>query len=156
MADAKRACDADSGCAGFTYQGPRAASGVLDKIYLKGADTHNTDANWSAYTKQGYDVPLWAVGMQVDTAAGVVEARGRAGEEGVTGEHGGGSGARVVLVVSKSPEPQSVLVDGAGGALASVLEGVGAEPGFAPPVSRRMGAHGELHLGPFAVALVYA
>lgn len=36
-----------------------------------------------------------------------------------------------------------------------VLEGAGAEPGFAPPQVRRADAHGALELGPFGVALVY-
>jgi len=61
---------------------------------------------------------------------------------------------RTVLLISKSADTQIAQVQGAGGALATVLEGVGDEPGFVPPISRRADASGSLSLGPFAVALL--
>jgi hypothetical protein len=63
-------------------------------------------------------------------------------------------GERMLLCVSKTAGAQTVRIRGAGNALASVLEGIGSEPGFSPPVSRRVGADGELALGPYAVAFV--
>lgn len=38
--------------------------------------------------------------------------------------------------------------------MAQVLEGVGSEPGFSPPVVRTVGADGSLELGPYGIALV--
>ena len=84
------------------------------------------------------------------------------------------SGARGVLLINKAASPTVVLLKeqsaaGAGGAegpwhanrtTAVVLDGsvdgvtVDAEPGFVPPVERRLGADGSLPLGPFAVAVV--
>jgi len=69
--------------------------------------------------------------------------------------HSSASLGRVVLLVSKKAAALSVTLDGAGGKLAQVLEGVGDEPGFAPPTTRRASKDGELQLGPFAVALVW-
>jgi hypothetical protein len=63
-------------------------------------------------------------------------------------------GVRMLLCVSKTAEAQTIHIDNAGSALASVLEGTGSEPGFNPPVSRRTDAGGWLALGPYAVALV--
>lgn len=62
--------------------------------------------------------------------------------------------ARLVLIVSKVDAGVTVRVAGAAGRLATVLAGVGLEPGFAPPQVRRLDDNGSLGLGPFAVALV--
>ena len=64
---------------------------------------------------------------------------------------------RVLLLVSKVADTQRPRIDGAAGAVATVLEAaIGAEePGFAPPVSRRVASDGTLRLGGFAVALVF-
>ena len=68
------------------------------------------------------------------------------------------AGTRHVLLVSKSKAPLTakLVVSGGdpGSPLAQVLEGVGAEPGFGPPVARPLRADGSLELGPFAVAIV--
>jgi hypothetical protein len=37
---------------------------------------------------------------------------------------------------------------------ATVLEGVGPEPGFTPPVQRIVSAAGQLSIGPYGVAIV--
>ena len=65
------------------------------------------------------------------------------------------SSRKVVLLVSKSGSETAAKLDGTfAGALATVLEATGDEPGFQPPRSRRVGADGVLNLGPYAVALV--
>ena len=74
------------------------------------------------------------------------------------------SGARGVLLVSKTAVPTNVTLHGAGlaGAGATVLDGsvdgvvVDAEPGFVAPVERIVSDDGFLALGPFAIALVNA
>jgi len=65
------------------------------------------------------------------------------------------SGRKVVLLVSKTGDTTAAKLDlSFAGALCTVLEAVGDEPGFQPPRSRRVGADGVLPLGPYAVALV--
>jgi len=61
-----------------------------------------------------------------------------------------------VLVVNKKENTMTVTLSGKGlaGAEATVLEGVGSEPGFQPPVARRVGDDGLLSLGPYAIAIV--
>ena len=60
----------------------------------------------------------------------------------------------VVLLVSKSDKPMSVVLDGGALASAQVLDVHGTEPGMEPPYLARADAKGTLALGPFAVALV--
>merc|ERR1712178_86303 len=60
----------------------------------------------------------------------------------------------MLLLVSKTEKPQSVHIDGGVNAVASVLEGVGDEPGFVPPQSRQLSSEGVLTLNAYAVALV--
>jgi hypothetical protein len=73
---------------------------------------------------------------------------------GMVEQNDAASGARVVLVVSKSQDPMNVTLDGAASAPIHVLEASGAEPGFQPPTLRRADTNGRFPLGPFAVALV--
>jgi len=63
-------------------------------------------------------------------------------------------GARILLLVSKIEAPLVARIADGAGALATVLEGTGPEPGFQPPRSRRVGPDGLVSLGPYAVALV--
>jgi len=66
-----------------------------------------------------------------------------------------GAKTRGLMLVNKLHLPQVAVLQGVPlPTTALVLEGVGPEPGFAPPVERSVGADGVLHLGPFAVALV--
>ena len=63
--------------------------------------------------------------------------------------------AKGILIVAKSEQgAEVVLTDSPNGTTALVLEGVGSEPGFAPPVEKVVGADGRLSLGPFGVAIV--
>merc|ERR1711933_33291 len=62
--------------------------------------------------------------------------------------------SRIVMLVSKISSQQSVQILGGSNGLAYVLEGVGLEPGFSPPVSRNLDEAGTITLGPFAVAIV--
>ena len=75
------------------------------------------------------------------------------------------AGTRHALLVSKTSAPLTLHLIANGSTaeagappprptVAQVLEGVGAEPGFAPPVTRALRADGSLELGPFGVALV--
>merc|ERR1712146_341074 len=50
----------------------------------------------------------------------------------------------MLLLVSKTGKTQSVQINGGGNALASVLEGVGDEPGFVPPQSQQLSSEGVL------------
>jgi len=61
---------------------------------------------------------------------------------------------RVVLIVSKTDSPQRVHLVGGANAVASVLHGVGEEPGFRQPEIRVVTSDNILELGPYAVALV--
>eukprot|EP01043_Picozoa_sp_COSAG02_P045893 COSAG02_NODE_4242_length_5594_cov_2.769063_4_plen_715_part_00 len=63
--------------------------------------------------------------------------------------------AKGILIVAKSDRGvEAVLTDPPNGTTALVLEGVGPEPGFAPPFEKTVGADGRLSLGPFGVAIV--
>lgn len=63
--------------------------------------------------------------------------------------------AKGILIVAKSDRGvEVVLTDPPNGTTALVLEGVGPEPGFAPPFEKAVGADGRLSLGPFGVAIV--
>jgi hypothetical protein len=74
------------------------------------------------------------------------------------------SGARGLLLVSKSSKPMRVQLQGAGltDTAATVLDGtldgvtLDPEPGFVAPLVRRVGSDGSLALGPYAIALVDA
>lgn len=76
------------------------------------------------------------------------------------------TGARGVLLISKTATPLSVTLHGAGvsgvNTTAQVLDGtvdgrsLDPEPGFVPPVDRAVGPDGVLALGPYAIALVHA
>jgi len=67
----------------------------------------------------------------------------------------GGPQPRLLLLVSKvGTSTIARLGADAVGALATVLEGSGPEPGFQPPRSRIVGSGGALTLGPYAVAVV--
>ena len=76
----------------------------------------------------------------------------------------GASQRRGALLVSKTVNPTTIVLSGAGlaGGEVSVLDGtlngevLEPEPGFVPPVQRVVGADGVLKLGPYAVALVWA
>ena len=60
-----------------------------------------------------------------------------------------------ILIVAKSEHgAQVILTDAPNGTTALVLEGVGSEPVFAPPVEKAVGADGKLSLGAFGVAVV--
>ena len=65
-------------------------------------------------------------------------------------------GKRGALLINKKAVRTTVGLDGISGGLAAVVEvdEASAEPGFAPPLSRIIGAKGELSLGPFAVAVL--
>jgi hypothetical protein len=68
------------------------------------------------------------------------------------------AGQKSMLVVNMKETAQIIMITGATvGAAVSVLEvDVNEkEPGFAgPPLIRKVGANGEVHLGPYAIALI--
>jgi hypothetical protein len=68
------------------------------------------------------------------------------------------AGKKAMLVVNMQETAQVILVTSATvGAAVSVLEvdATNKEPGFAgPPTMRKVGANGEVHLGPYAIALI--
>jgi hypothetical protein len=63
-------------------------------------------------------------------------------------------GAKGMLLVNKKATGCSVVVSGAKGGNAIVVEGTGATPGLNPPIARQIAPDGSLELGPFGVAVV--
>ena len=61
-----------------------------------------------------------------------------------------------ILLVSKVPEPVTVIIDGVSRGVATVVEVTPGddETAINPPVAKTIGSDGKLSLGPFAVAVV--
>ena len=93
---------------------------------------------------------VYALGMRLSATAS-----GSGSAKKTTANPSAGEDERVVLLVSKVARPTRIdLGTEAAGASAEVLEGVGEEPGMAPPKLRAADASGTLALGPFGIALV--
>ena len=101
---------------------------------------YRTSAHYT-HSRKGSDDLLYALGMRVATD---IEVQGTASNA---------NGQAVVLLVSKSASPLTVHVDGADSAIATVIEGIGDEPGFTPPHSSTI-TRGVLTLGPYGIALL--
>ena len=63
-------------------------------------------------------------------------------------------GRKGALLVNKQASPHDLVLHGARGGAALVVEVTGEEPGFNPPVARQVSANGSIALGPFGVAVV--
>lgn len=91
--------------------------------------------------------PLHAIGVRLGSGEGV-------GGGAPLHDAGESAGGRRILLVSTVASRTVARLPGASGALATVLDGGGTEPGFQPPHARMIDADGHLEMGPYAVAVV--
>jgi hypothetical protein len=126
---------------------------------------HNDDCSWYADCN-GWPPKAFAPGLDKLYESEVINATGThiAPSDPAAGEdplfalpyiiHEKDNARGMLLIAKTNDGVEVTLSDAANGTTALVLEGVGDEPGFNPPVEKVVGADGKLYLGPYGIELV--